>query len=393
MALPIPTTLDEITADWLTSALRQSEVLSTGTTVLSRRIEVLGVGEGFAAELARIHLSYDGSGPATVIAKIPTSVTDNRNGSEMLGVYERELRIYQQILGGIDILTPRLYYGDIEVNPDAANRLKQIRRMERLPIWSLRLILWFLIRFNKAKTFPSVLILEDLSPAATGDQVQGCGLERAGEALEALALLHAATWGDRCPPERYWLVSSAVAPRLFHAGTLSARRGFLKNYGNLLSDHTRRLYDSTRTENIERTVRLHRDVPQCMVHGDYRLDNMFFRSDGRLRAVIDWQLSSFGPAVSDIAYFICGSIDPEVSEAEIDALLDRYHRALVSAGVSDYPLEDLQAHYTEQLLLLLARMASVDLLDLGDQDGRGADLVSVWIERLDARMARASSGR
>lgn len=393
MALPIPTTLDEITADWLTSALRQSEVLSTGTTVLSRRIEVLGVGEGFAAELARIHLSYDGSGPATVIAKIPTSVTDNRNGSEMLGVYERELRIYQQILGGIDILTPRLYYGDIEVNPDAANRLKQIRRMERLPIWSLRLILWFLIRFNKAKTFPSVLILEDLSPAATGDQVQGCGLERAGEALEALALLHAATWGDRCPPERYWLVSSAVAPRLFHAGTLSARRGFLKNYGNLLSDHTRRLYDSTRTENIERTIRLHRDVPQCMVHGDYRLDNMFFRSDGRLRAVIDWQLSSFGPAVSDIAYFICGSIDPEVSEAEIDALLDRYHRALVSAGVSDYPLEDLQAHYTEQLLLLLARMASVDLLDLGDQDGRGADLVSVWIERLDARMARASSGR
>jgi len=393
VALPIPTTLDEIAADWLTAALCQGEVISAETTVLDRRVEVLGIGEGFAAELARIHLSYgDGSGPATVIAKIPTSVTDNRNGSEMLGVYERELRIYERILPEIDISTPRLYYGDIEVNPGAARQLERIRRMDRLPIWLLRLILWILIRFNKAKTFPSILLMEDLSPAATGDQVQGCDLERAGQALEALALLHAATWDDRCPPERYWLVSSAVAPRLFHAGTLSARRGFLKNYGSLLSDHTRKLYDSTRSENIERTIRLHRDVPQCMLHGDYRLDNMFFGRDGTFRALIDWQLSSFGPAVSDIAYFICGSIDPGASEAEIDALLARYHKALVSAGVADYPLEDLQAHYTDFLPLLLARMASVDLLDLGDQRGRGADLVSVWIKRLDARMARVSLG-
>ena len=394
MALPIPETLDAITADWLTLALRQRQVISEETTVLSRTIEVLGVGEGFAAELARIHLSYEiGSGPATVIAKIPTSVEDNRNGSEMLGVYERELRIYEQILPEIDVAAPRLYYGDIEVNPDAARQLERIRRMERLPIWLLRLIMLLLIRFAKPKTFPSILLLEDLAPAVIGDQVQGCDVERAGEALEAVARLHAATWQDRRPAERYWLVSSAIAPRLFHAGSLSARRGFLKNYGHYLSDHTRELYETTRKDNIDRTIRLHRDVPQCMLHGDFRLDNMFFAAGGGLRALIDWQLSSFGPAVSDIAYFICGSIDPEVPESEIDALLARYHKALVSAGVTDYPLEDLTAHYVDVLVVLLARMASVDLLDLGEQDGRGTDLVSVWIKRLDARMARVSSGR
>ena len=130
-----------------------------------------------------------------------------------------------------------------------------------------------------------------------------------------------------------------------------------------------------------------------MLHGDFRLDNMFFAAGGGLRALIDWQLSSFGPAVSDIAYFICGSIGPEVPESEIDALLARYHKALVSAGVTDYPLEDLTAHYVDVLVVLLARMASVDLLDLGEQDGRGTDLVSVWVKRLDARMARVSSGR
>ena len=394
MALPIPETLDAITADWLTLALRQRQVVSEQTTVLSRTIEVLGVGEGFASELARIQLSYGGgSGPATVIAKIPTSVTDNRNGSEMLGVYERELRVYEQILPEIDVSAPRLYYGDIESNPDAARQLERVRGMERLPVTVLRVIMWFLIRFGRPKTFPSILIIEDLAPAVIGDQVQGCDLDRAGEALEAVVRLHAATWQDRCPPERHWLVSSAIAPRLFHAGSLSARRGFLKNYGKYLSARTRELYESTLSDNIERTIRLHRDVPQCMLHGDFRLDNMFFAPDGGFRALIDWQLSSFGPAVSDIAYFICGSIDPEVSEAEIDDLLARYHAALLSAGVTDYPLENLKAHYEDTLLLLLARMASVDLLDLGEQDGRGADLVTIWIQRLDARMARVSSGR
>ena len=107
MALPIPETLNEITADWLTLALRQRRVISEETTVLGRTFEVFGVGEGFAGELARIQLTYEGgSGPATVIAKIPTSVTDNRNGSEMLGVYERELRLYEQILPDIDVSAP-----------------------------------------------------------------------------------------------------------------------------------------------------------------------------------------------------------------------------------------------------------------------------------------------
>ena len=389
VALAIPTTLNEITADWLTAALRLGGAISSESTVGARTIEVLGVGEGFAGELARIHLTYEsGSGPSTVIAKIPTSVEDNRNGSEMLGVCERELRVYEQILPGIDVPAPRLYYGDIKVNPDAARQIDRVRKMDRLPIWLLRLIMFVLIRFAKPKTFPSVLILEDLAPAVIGDQVGGCDLSRAGQALETIARLHAATWGERRPAERYWLVSSAIAPRLFHAGALSARRGFLKNYGSYLSNHTRELYEATRKDSVERTIRLHGEAPQCMLHGDFRLDNMFFSPEGHLRALIDWQLSSFGPAVSDIAYFICGSIDPHATESEIDALLVRYHKALVSAGVSDYPLKDLMAHYVDYLKLLLARMASVDLLDLGEQDGRGTDLVSIWMRRLDARMAR-----
>ena len=130
---------------------------------------------------------------------------------------------------------------------------------------------------------------------------------------------------------------------------------------------------------------MHEVVPQCLVHGDLRLDNIFFE-DGRVRALIDWQLSRIGPAVVDAAYFIAGSVDPSVTEAEVDGLLRRYHEALVAAGVSDYRYERLLADYDDALLSVLGSVAAVELLDMGD--ARGRELVDRMVRRLDARLAR-----
>ena len=47
-------------------------------------------------------------------------------------------------------------------------------------------------------------------------------------------------------------------------------------------------------------------MPHTIIHGDYRLDNLFFgtdESDYEL-AVIDWQIASRGGAAYDVAYFI-----------------------------------------------------------------------------------------
>ena len=43
-----------------------------------------------------------------------------------------------------------------------------------------------------------------------------------------------------------------------------------------------------------------------LVHGDYRLDNMLFGTAGADRAltVVDWQTVSWGPALTDLAYFL-----------------------------------------------------------------------------------------
>ncbi len=45
------------------------------------------------------------------------------------------------------------------------------------------------------------------------------------------------------------------------------------------------------------------DGRASLVHGDYRIDNMIFAPDGaRLRAIIDWELSTIGHPFSDLAY-------------------------------------------------------------------------------------------
>ena len=107
----IPTRLEEITADWLTGALRSSGVIDETTSVTSCDAKILGTGVGFAGDLARLSVTYNGgAGPATMVAKVPTSIDDNRSGSEMLGVYEREIRMYEHVIPGLGVPHAQLYY-------------------------------------------------------------------------------------------------------------------------------------------------------------------------------------------------------------------------------------------------------------------------------------------
>ena len=41
----------------------------------------------------------------------------------------------------------------------------------------------------------------------------------------------------------------------------------------------------------------------CVVHGDFRLDNMLLQNDTDILALIDWELSTLGPAFVDLSYW------------------------------------------------------------------------------------------
>jgi hypothetical protein len=385
----IPTSLDDISPGWLTGALRTGGVIDGATAVASCTAVVLGTGEGFAGDLARLSVTYtDGDGPATMVAKIPTSIDDNRNGSEMLGVYEREIRMYQHLLPTLGAPVPDLYFADVDPNPDWERQIEGIKKLERLPVWLLRIVAWVLQRFVKPEPRGSVLILEDLAPAEIGDQVAGASIERVARVLEVSAQFHAATWGEKAPDPGPWLVSGGIAPKFFQASFLGTRKRFLRGQGRNVSGHMRGLLERLKADGVDRGRRIHSEVPQCLLHGDLRLDNMFFEGDD-VRALIDWQLSRTGPAVVDVAYFIAGSVDPSVGEAEIDGLLARYHAALVAAGVDDYSYDRFLADYEDGLLSVLGSVTAVELLDMGD--ARGRELVDRMVSRLDGRLGRIAA--
>lgn len=54
------------------------------------------------------------------------------------------------------------------------------------------------------------------------------------------------------------------------------------------------------------------DDQVSLIHGDYRLDNMIFTADGsRVLAVLDWELSTLGHPLADLAYFcMCLRLPP-----------------------------------------------------------------------------------
>src|SRR3546814_20214971 len=57
--------------------------------------------------------------------------------------------------------------------------------------------------------------MDDLAPAVTGDQIDGCGLTESELAIDALADLHSSLWGDPTLADMPWLDRSSAAGQAF----------------------------------------------------------------------------------------------------------------------------------------------------------------------------------
>jgi aminoglycoside phosphotransferase (APT) family kinase protein len=99
----------------------------------------------------------------------------------------------------------------------------------------------------------------------------------------------------------------------------------------------------------ELIARLDRDIPTggdaTIVHGDFRLDNLLVDADDEVAAVLDWEMSTLGDPLTDVAVLLAyqqlaesvkptGIVKAVVTDAPLapgyisrDDLLERYHTA------------------------------------------------------------------
>jgi aminoglycoside phosphotransferase (APT) family kinase protein len=101
-------------------------------------------------------------------------------------------------------------------------------------------------------------------------------------------------------------------------------------------------YRASQTEHIEAMEKLLAWLPAhippgeetALVHGDYRLDNMIFDGrEPRMRALVDWELSTLGHPLADFSYHV---MLWRVGEGEVRGLEDVDLASLGIPGEADY---------------------------------------------------------
>jgi aminoglycoside phosphotransferase (APT) family kinase protein len=121
-------------------------------------------------------------------------------------------------------------------------------------------------------------------------------------------------------------------------------------------DRWRRQYEDGRVRRVhlveELHTRLRRTVPSPsgpsgLLHGDYRLDNLVLGADGRVVAVLDWELCTLGDPVVDACWSMQYWADPDdgdtflTSSPTLAAALPRRDEAIGRySAVGGRPLDD-----------------------------------------------------
>lgn len=197
------------------------------------------------------------------------------------------------------------------------------------------------------KTGYGVILLEDLEgKLVVGDQLAGATPKEAEQAIAQIADLHATWWGRTDEDIISWVPAFDGPVWAMTAQTLPS---LWPTYQEISSHLLLPKMDQVIEQTWEALPWLGQQLsqgPMTLVHGDYRMDNMFLTErEGDPIMVIDWQLMSRGRGPYDVAYFMSQSIDVEQRRETERALIKQYHNGLVAGGVKHYSFDDCFEDY------------------------------------------------
>ncbi|MGO9761509.1 MAG: phosphotransferase [Solirubrobacteraceae bacterium] len=354
--VPVLRRPEELTSSWL------AEALGTGP-IDEFTVEPIGTGQ--MSESRRVSIDYapgPDTGPASVVLKTASADENSRSVGVSLGVYDREVRFYSELAPRVGGPLPQCYTAVIDPREG-----------------------WF------------TLLLEDVAPAVQGDQITGCAVEQARLATLELARLHAPVFADPQLGATPWLNQEMVLGQALMTQLLPT---FLERYGDRVAPEHREVCRRF-VASLDGWV-ADRRPPLGLVHGDYRLDNMLFGAADAPRrfAVVDWQTVSWGPVMTDLSYFLGGSLAVEDRRAHEHVLVRDYYDALHAHGVRGFDWDQCWDGYRRQSFLGI--LMTVGPAVLVERTERGDEMFLVSLSRyaqqildLDALelLPEAGSGR
>jgi Phosphotransferase enzyme family len=293
--------LAEITPEWLSALLGRNVDC----------VDATPIGTGQVGATYRLRLQGDDV-PVSIVAKLPSNDELSRATGKSHLTYLRESRFYQQFAGKKPMAVPDHLYVAFDEDSHAFT-----------------------------------LIMHDLPHHVAGNQLAEPSLDEAHAAMDALAGIHAAWWGDAMLDRLDWPNGTRAVPPSLDVDLLYNMfwPTFCDRYGGAVNDDMRSVGESFLGElnaNYDR-----RQSPRCLTHNDYRPDNMLFNlSDpDKPVVIVDWQTTGVGIGAGDLAYFAGTAFDPDNRRVIETQLLARYRTGLVERDVPERDLDCLTADY------------------------------------------------
>ncbi len=349
-----PSVPEEITPEWLTDVLRSAMIIRH-VSVISVETEEIGDIKGFLGSVVRLRPKYKGNSaeaPDSLIAKFPSADPQSRTILSNLGLYKNEIRFYSEIARFADVSVPECFYYNGMYSDDH--------------------------RY--------LLLLEDMSPSAqVGDCVAGCSHEEAELAVRHAAGFHACYWENfGAEPLPQGIAALADESGVMQVQYRDRLPKFRCDHPETVSDYLLKLSEML-TDHIPSVYSRLARMPRTLIHGDYRLDNLFFGLPGNERriTVADWQNIRIGPGMADVAFFMCLNLEPGIRKKYEQKFLTAYCSVLAEKGIKGYTTDQCLNDYRWNMLFPLIRCMMFFSEEITE---RVESLVYVKFERLSAAL-------
>jgi ubiquinone/menaquinone biosynthesis C-methylase UbiE len=309
----LPRSIDELEPEWFSRAL---STRLGGSEVAEATVRDVVHGTATKAIVDLVYVdSCSEELPASVCVKGPFEPHTDMMAAT--GIYETEARFFRDIQPRIPVRAPAAFSADAD--PETKHGVVVLEDLTREGATFLR------------ATVP-----------VTSDDV--------ANALEELALLHAAWWASSELDAHDLFITENNAAGAYAKSLDSdvvAARLAQPTRGTVVP---RQLHDPDRiVQALWAWARTLPDGPHCLVHGDAHVGNAYRLPDGTV-GFCDWQTLARGRWAHDVAYFVASALEPdERARAERD-LLRHYLDRLAGHGADAPGFDDAWTDYRRHMV-------------------------------------------